>query len=155
MAMNNVTKKFDKARDKLGLDGDEQVLAGCLTDPKAAIGMAAGGVAGVAVQSALRARKEAGAPPAQGAAATWPAGRNLMAITSKRVVVAKMSQMSGRPTEVLAWWPHSDIVRFTVEKRATGYPFEVTFADGSIARDEGGKGTGADRLGEVAASIWR
>lgn len=154
VALNNVVKRFDKSRSKIGMGEDEQVLAACMTDPKAAVGAALGGVAGVAIQSAINKKQDGKTPAAEGMAAAWPAGRNLMAITSQRVVVCNMSAMTGKPKEVLAAWPHGDIAAFEIDKKTTSYPFEITFVDGSVARGEGAKGTGADRLGDAATSIW-
>ena len=154
MALNNVVKKFEKSRDKIGLGSDEQILAACLTDPKAMVGAAVGGIAGMAIQSAIEKKKSAKTPEGEGMAAAWPSGRHLFAITSQRAIVCSMSAMSGKPKEVLASWPHADIAAFDVEKKATGYPFSITFTDGTVASSEGGKGTGADRLGDAAATIW-
>lgn len=152
MAINNVVKKIEKGRAKLGLSDDEQVLAACMTDPKA-VGAMIGGLAGAAMQAAAEKKyREASADGSM--ASMWPKGRHLMAITSKRVIVCKMSAMSGKPTEVVAGWPHGDIAVFDIEKKATGYPFAITFTDGTVAGSEGAKGTGADQLGEVAGSIW-
>lgn len=151
MALNNVTKKIDKARDKLGLEPDEQVLAACMTDPKAGIGMA-GGLVGVAVQAAIDKGKTE--PHAEGLAASFPAGRHMLAITSKRVIVCAMGAMSGRPTSIVSAWPHDSIVSLVVEKAKLSYPFAISFADGSVAQSEGAKGTGADELGAAAAGIW-
>lgn len=153
MPLNNVMRKFEKSRDKVGIGADERILVACMTDPKAVVGMAIGGVAGAAVQSAINKTKD-DPSPGDGFAAAWPKGRNLMAITSQRVMVCGMSAMTGKPKEVLAEWPLSDIAAFEIEKKTTGYPFAITFVDGSIARSEGARGTGADLLGEAAASIW-
>lgn len=154
MALNNVVKKFETSRDRLGLEADESILGACLINPKAGVGAAVGGLAGMAVQSAMAKRSSAKAADDGGAAASWPKGRNLMAITSRRVLVCSMKAMSGKPKAITASWAHPDIVSFEVEKSMTAYPFEITFADGSSARSEGGKGTGADRLADVAGSIW-
>ena len=153
MPLNNVIKKFEKSRDQLGISPDEQILVGCMTDPKAVVGMAIGGVAGAAVQSAID-RKQDDRSTDEGLAAGWPTGRHLLAITSQRVIVCRMSAMTGRPKEVVAEWPHGDIAAFEIEKKTTGYPFAITFVDGSVARGEGARGTGADLLGDTAASIW-
>ncbi len=153
MPLNNVIKKFEKSRDKVGISPDEQILAACMTDPKAAVGLAIGGVAGAAVQSAINTKKN-DRSTSDGLAASWPAGRHLLAITSRRVVVCRMSAMTGKPKEMVAEWPNSDIAAFEIEKKATGYPFAITFVDGSVASGEGARGTGADLIGDTAASIW-
>ncbi|MEP1123657.1 MAG: hypothetical protein ABJH68_07185 [Ilumatobacter sp.] len=153
MPLNNVVKKFEKSREKIGISPDEQILAGCMTDPKAAVGLAIGGVAGAAVQSAID-KKTNDRSTAVGRAASWPTGRHLLAITSKRVVICRMSAMTGKPKEVVVEWPHGDITAFDIEKKATGYPFAITFVDGSVAHGEGARGTGADLIGDTAASIW-
>ena len=150
--INDVVKKFEKKRDELGFAPDEKVLAGCMTNPMAGVGGAVGGLAGAMVQIAAEKRRN---PPADGGmAAQWPAGKHLMAITSKRLVVADMSALSGRPKKVLAEWPHSDIEGVEVEKKAMAYHFAVVFADGSVAEGDAAKGTGADELGDAAASVW-
>ncbi len=153
MPLNNVIKKFEKSRDKVGIPPDEQILAACMTDPKAVVGMAIGGVAGAAVQSAID-KKRGDRSTTDGLAAGWPTGRHLLAITSRRVVVCRMSAMTGKPKDVVVEWPHSDIAAFEIEKKATGYPFSITFVDGSVANGEGARGTGADELGDTVASIW-
>jgi len=153
MAMVDIAKKIDKARGKLGLPADEEILVAFMANPRGTIGAAAvGGVVGIAIRAKVdkRAAEAAGG----GIAASWPGGRNMMAITSKRLVLCKMSAMSGKPTEISASWPHADIAGFEIEKGKTAYPFSVVFSDGSVAQGEGGKGSGADRAGEVAASIW-
>lgn len=150
--LNNVIKKFEKSRDKVGISPDEQILVACMTDPKAVVGMAIGGVAGAAVQSAID--KKDDRSTSEGLAASWPTGRHLLAITSQRVMVCRMSAMTGKPKEVVAEWSHSDIATFEIEKKATGYPFAITFVDGSVASGEGARGTGADLLGDTAALIW-
>ena len=153
MPLNNVVKKFEKSRDKIGIPADEQILAGCMTDPKAVVGMAIGGVAGAAVQSAIDKNQDERSD-GDGLAAAWPTGRHLLAITSKRVIVCRMSAMTGKPKDVVAEWPHSQIAAFEIEKKTTSYPLAITFVDGSVATGEGARGTGADELGDAAASIW-
>ena len=47
MALVDTAKKIDKARGKLGLPDDEQILVACMANPRATVGaMAAGGIAG-------------------------------------------------------------------------------------------------------------
>ena len=151
--INDVAKKFEKRRDELGFAPGEQVLAGCMTNPKAAVGLAVGGLVGAAVQAAVEKRSQG--DPGTGLAAAWPQrGRQLMAITTERVVVASMSAWSGRPKDVVAQWSNAEITAFDVERKATSYPFAITFADGSVAASEGGKGTGADGLADAAARLW-
>lgn len=152
MPLNNVVKKFDKARDKLGLGPDEQVLAGCVTDPKAAVGLATGGLVGVAIQAAID--SSGSRETSEGMAASWPRGRHLMAITSKRLIVCPLSAMTGKPKDIVAQWPHEAIASFVIEKSKLAYPFAITFSDGSVAHSEGAKGTGADELEAAAAGIW-
>jgi hypothetical protein len=65
-----------------------------------------------------------------------------------------MNAMSGKPTEIAASWPHSDITMIEVEKGKAAYAFSVVFSDGSAAQGEGAKASGANCLGEVAATIW-
>lgn len=154
MPLNNVVKKMDKARDRLGFAPDEQVLAGCVTDPKGAVavGLASGGLVGLAIQAAIDSsttNRTSG-----GLATSWPKGRHLMAITSTRLIVCPMSAMSGKPKDIVAQWPHEAIASFVIEKSKLAYPFAITFTDGSVAQSEGAKGTGADDLEAAAAGIW-
>ncbi len=153
MALVDIAKKIDKARDKLGIPADEEILVACTANPRGTVGaIALGGVAGAAIKSKVDKRKAEAA--GEGIAGSWPGGRNLLAITSKRLILCKMSAMSGKPTEMSASWPHSEIALIEVEKGKTAYPFSVVFTDGSVAQAEGAKASGADRLGEVAATIW-
>lgn len=153
MALVDIAKKIEKSRGKLGIPDDEEILVGCTANPRGTVGAAAiGGVVGVAIRAKMDKRATEAAD--DGMAKTWPGGRHLLAITSKRLLLCKMSAMSGKPTEISASWPHSDIALIDVEKGKTAYPFSVVFSDGSIAQGEGAKGSGADRLGEVARSIW-
>lgn len=153
MALVDTAKKIEKARDKLGLRADEAILAACMANPRGTVGaMALGGIAGAAIRSKVDKRTTEAADG--GIAASWPGGRNILAITSQRLVLFKFGAMSGKPTEVLASWPHSDVALIEVEKGKTAYPFAVVFDDGSVAQGEGAKGSGADQLGEVAATIW-
>ena len=151
--MVDTAKKIDKAREKLGIPDDEEILAACMANPRGTVGaMALGGLAGAAIRSKVD--KNAAAAADGGLAATWPGGRNMLAITSKRLVLCKMNTMSGKPTEVSASWPHGDIALIQVEKAKTAYPFSVVFDDGSVAQGEGAKGSGAADLGAVASTIW-
>lgn len=156
MAMVNVAKKIDKAREKLGIPADEEILGACMANPSGTMGTigaaAVGGIAGVAIRAKVDKNKAEAA--GAGGATTWPGGRNMLAITSKRLVLCKMSAMSGKPTEISAAWDHADIAAFQIEKGKTAYPFSITFADGSIAQGDAAKGSGADQIPEVVASIW-
>ena len=153
MALVDIAKKIEKARGTLGIAGDEEILVACTANPRGTVGaMALGGVAGAVIKSKVEKRKAEAA--GEGMATSWPGGRHLLAITSKRLLLCKMSAMTGKPTEISASWPHADISMFEVEKGKTAYPFSVFFTDGSIAKGEGAKASGADRLDEVAASIW-
>ena len=153
MPLVDMVKKVDKARDALGLPANEQILMACTVNPRGTVGAAAvGGLVGAAIASRIdkKAREAAG----DGTASTWPGGRSIMAITSERLVLCKVSALSGKPTEISAAWPHDEIAGIEVEKGRTAYPFSVVFRDGSAAQAEGAKGSGADRIGEVAAQIW-
>ena len=153
MAMVDTAKKIDKARERLGIPDDEEILAACMANPRGTVGaMALGGLAGAAIRSKVD--KNAAEAADGGLAGTWPGGRNMLAITSKRLVLCNMSTMSGKPTEISASWPHGDIALIQVEKAKTAYPFSVVFDDGSIAQGEGAKGSGAADLGAVASTIW-
>jgi len=153
MALVDIGKKIDKARSKLGIADDEQILMGCTANPRGTIGAAAiGGIAAATIRAKVD--KRAAEAADGGIAASWPGGQNMLAITSKRLVLCKIGALSGKPTEVVASWPHSDIAGIEVEKGKTAYPFTVVFNDGSEAQGEGAKGSGADRLGEVAATVW-
>lgn len=154
MPLNNVVKKFEKSRKAAGLSSDEEILAACMINPKAVGAAAVGGLAGVAVQSALQKRKAASAPSDGAMASPMPTHRCLMAITSQQVVVCSMSAMSGKPKGIVAAWPNSIITSFTVEKGVTGYPFQISFSDGSVAQSEGAKGSGADQLGDATSRLW-
>lgn len=152
MALNNVVKKIDQARSKVGLGPDEQVLGACITDPNSVAIAAAGGLAGVAIKAMLDGKNTTAI--GEGMAAAWPRGRHMLGVTSTRVIVCEMSALSGKPTKLVAAWDHSDITSFVIEEAKVLYPFAITFSDGSVAASKAAKATGASELGPVLARIW-
>jgi len=104
MALVDIGKKIDKARAKLGIPDDEKILVGCTANPRGTIGAAAlGGLAGAAIRAKVD--KRAAEAADGGIAASWPGGRNMLAITSKRLLLCKMGAMSGKPSEIVASCP--------------------------------------------------
>ena len=153
MPLVDIAKKIEKSRDKLGIAPNEQILMACMSNPRGTVAaIAAGGMVG----AAIRAKVDKNAVQAQGGghAAAWPGGRNMLAITSERLVLCAMSTLSGKPTSISASWPHAAIAGIEVESAATRYPFTVVFVDGTMAQAEGAKGSGADQLPAVVAQIW-
>jgi hypothetical protein len=78
MALVDIGKKIDKARGKLGIADDEQILVACMANPRGSIGaVAVGGLAGAAIRSKMD--KRAAETAECGIAASWPGGRNMLA----------------------------------------------------------------------------
>ena len=109
MPLVNVVKKIEKARNDLGLGAEEQVLAGCTTNPKGTMtrltAQQLGGLAGVLAADRAAKKSTAQAPSdTVGLAGEFVAGQNFLVLTNLRVLLVKMGTMTGKPKELLASW---------------------------------------------------
>ena len=143
MPLVNVTKKIEKAREKLGLDEGEQVLAGCTTNPSGTIkGMMAREMGG-AIAAAIAGRSDAGDVTSfEGSmASAFPSGQRFLVLTDRRLFTTGVSTWTGSPKSIDATWNRSDVVALTVDKGRMASPLQIVFADGSGVEVEGAAGT--------------
>ena len=147
MALVNVQKKIRKSAAKLGLAPGEEIRGACTTNPtgsvtRLAIGAGVGGAVGTAVATANTVR---------GLAAGYPAGQMFLAVTSQRVIVCPVAQMSGKPREIAAEWPIHDVTGISAEKGKLAHPTTIRFRDGSIAQIEAARGSGVESVTSLFA----
>ena len=142
MALINVAKKIEKARTGLDMDPDERIVAACTTNPKGAmkrsVAVGLGGVVGAAIASRGTSSDE---PTGPGLADRFVPGQNALVLTDRRVFLAKLSAMTGKPKEIVAQWARDDVAAIAVEETKLSYPMTITFSDGSAVEVEGAKGT--------------
>ncbi len=152
MALVNVQKKIRKSAAKLGLAPGEEIRGACTTNPtgsvtRMAIGAGVGGAVGAAVATATA----TDAPCTHGMAAGYPQGQMFLAVTSQRVIVCPVAQMSGKPKEIAAEWPIGDVTGISVEKGKLAHPTTIRFRDGSIALIEAARGSGVESVTSLFA----
>ncbi len=144
MPLVNVVKKIDKARNELGIDTNERVLAGCTTNPKGTVSrMTAkqlGGVVGALVADRV-ARVDDSDVATSGLASAFVAGQNFLVLTDQRMLLVKMGAMTGKAKELVASWDRSDLADVIVEEGRLAYPMTIVFGDGSAVKVEGAKGS--------------
>ena len=142
MALVNVQKKIRKSAAKLGLAPGEEIRGACTTNPtgsvtRMAIGAGVGGAVGTAA--------------VRGLAAGYPVGQMFLAVTSQRVIVCPVAQMSGKPKEIAAEWPIHDVTGISAEKGKLAHPTTIRFRDGSIAEIEAARGSGVESVTSLFA----
>ena len=142
MALVNVQKKIRKSAAKLGLAPGEEIRGACTTNPtgsvtRMAIGAGVGGAVGTAA--------------VRGLAAGYPVGQMFLAVTSQRVIVCPVAQMSGKPKEIAAEWPIHDVTGISAEKGKLAHPTTIRFRDGSIAKIEAARGSGVESVTSLFA----
>ena len=152
MALVNVQKKIRKSAAKLGLAPGEEIRGACTTNPtgsvtRMAIGAGVGGAAGTADATATAVE----APTVRGLAAGYPVGQMFLAVTSQRVIVCPVAQMSGKPKEIAAEWPIHDVTGISAEKGKLAHPTTIRFRDGSIAKIEAARGSGVESVTSLFA----
>ncbi len=152
MALVNVQKKIRKSAAKLGLAPGEEHRGACTTNPtgsvtRMAIGTGVGGAVGAAVATATA----VDTPTAEGMAAGYPEGQMFLAVTSQRVIVCPVAQMSGKPKEIAAEWPIRDVTGISVEKGKLAHPTTIRFRDGSTALIEAARGSGVESVTSLFA----
>ena len=146
MALINVVKKIEKARTNLGMEVSESVVAACTTNPKGSMKRSmAVGLGGV-VGAAIAARNGSSAETPEGAdtegmADRFVAGQHALVLTDKRLFLASLGALSGKPKEIVAEWDRADVAEISVEENKLSCPMTITFADGSAVAIEGAKGT--------------
>lgn len=154
MQLNNVKKKIEKAGAKIGIAGDETVLAACTTNPsgtmKRMLAKELGGVLG-----AIAADRGGEAPPeGEGQADRFPTGQQqYVVVTDTRLLVFSVATMSGKPKELKAEWPVAEVAGITTEPGKLAIPLSIAFADGSAVQVEAAKGTGGDTLAQAIDTI--
>ena len=142
MALVNVQKKIRKSAAKLGLAPGEEIRGACTTNPtgsvtRMAIGAGVGGAVGTAA--------------VRGLAAGYPVGQMFLAVTSQRVIVCPVAQMSGKPKEIAAEWPIHDVPGISAEQGKLAPPTTIRFRDGSIATLEAARGSGVESVTSLFA----
>ena len=144
MALINVVKKIEKARGSLGVPADEQIVAACTTNPKGtmkrSVAVGLGGAVGAAI-AARGGKSDGAATNAPGLADRFVAGQNALVLTDRRLLLAKLSALTGKPKEVVAEWARADVAAISVEETRLSFPMTITFADATVVEVEGAKGT--------------
>ena len=156
MALVNVKKKVEKAKaENTGIRPGEVVLAGCTTNPagtmKKMVAKELSGAIG-AIASGPKG-SEGGAPDGSGMAERFVAGQNFVVLTDQRLLLMKMSAMTGKPKELLAEWNREDVASVVVEKGKLACPFTIMFNDGSGVQVEGAKGSDPHSVQEAYSKI--
>ena len=152
MALVNVKKKVDKARDKLGLHPGEEVLGGCTTNPSGTMKRMLARELGGAVASALSSRGGSEAPADGGMAASFPQGQSFVCLTDLRMIVTNVSTMTGSPKAIVTEYPKESVVAIEVEKGLAAMPLNIAFSDGTAVQVEGAKMSSPAGLAELFAS---
>lgn len=156
MPLVNVKKKVEKAKaDNTGIRPDEAVLAGCTTNPAGTMKkMVAKELSGaVGAIAASRSGAQGAVPSGDGMAERFVSGQNFVVLTDQRLLLIKMSTMTGKPKELLAEWNHADVASITVEKGTFACPFTIMFSDGSGVQVEGAKGSDPHSVEEAYSHI--
>jgi len=126
-------------RDKSGeLRPDEQYLAATYAQPAGSfarsVGFGAGGLVGAAVagRSGKKRKEELGGADEAGAAAGFPDGNVVMALTAQRLLVFGHGALKGNPTDLLAEMPLGEVHEMTLEKRRAHSSLKIRFSDNSV-----------------------
>lgn len=141
MALINVKKKIEKARETIGLDDDEVVLAACTTNPAGTVKRMMARELGGAIGSAVAGRDSDGESVHGGAADAFVDGQHFVALTDKRLLLVKVGTMTGKAKELLAAWPRDEVAAIVVDDGRMALPFTIAFTDGTAVGVEGAKGT--------------
>lgn len=139
--MINVKKKVEKARASLGIPETEVVEAACTTNPAGTMRRMMASELGGAVAAAVAGRTPQGGAVEGGAADAFVPGQNFVVLTSDRLLLIKMSAMTGKPKELLAEWPRSSVAAIEVGEGRLALPFTILWTDGTAIAVEGAKGT--------------
>lgn len=147
--MADIRRRVEKRREQL-LDEGEVALAACLAQPGGSgstelVASATGGWMGA--RAVLR--RAEGRDPGSGWASSMPRRRVVLAVTDRRLV-AFAHDARGRPTEVVAAWPRSQVVAVAHERGLLVDHLQVSFGDGSSLRLDAQKGCGGP---SVAAAL--
>lgn len=142
MPLVNVAKKIEKVREDLAFSPDERVVAACSTNPKGTVSrmtaMQLGGVLGAVAADKLT---DKGRTDGSGFAERFVPGQNFLVLTSRRMLLVKMSALTGKPKELLAQWGRNEVADIVVEEGRLAYPMTIVFVDGTAVQVEGAKGS--------------
>ncbi|NNC80016.1 MAG: hypothetical protein HKN94_07675 [Acidimicrobiales bacterium] len=150
MALVNVVKKVEKARDKLGLQPGEVVIAGCTTNPsgtmKKMLAKELGGVLGSAVAS-----RGGGTDvePENSMASQFPSGQHFLVLTNTRLFCTNVGAFSGNPKEIVQEWPRHAVVGLAADSGRMAVPLTLAFSDGTAVQVEGAKGSNPNSIVEA------
>lgn len=151
MPIINVPKKIEKARDDLDFTVDERLVAACTTNPKGTVSrMTARQLGGLV--GAVAADRVAGTAPmsdGHGLSERFVDGQNFLVITSRRMLLVKMSALTGRPKELVGEWRIEQVADITVEEGRLAYPMTILFVDGTAVQIEGAKGSDPKSVGRA------
>ncbi|NOX31246.1 MAG: hypothetical protein GXP35_14540 [Actinobacteria bacterium] len=152
MALVNVVKKVEKARDELGLLPGEEILAACTTNAKGTMKRMAimggiGGVVGAGIAAASD-RKKGGEEEVQADAMAerYPGSQLFLVVTDRRMLATTVGAMSGKPKAVAAEWTRDELSSVEVERGKIAHTITINFADGSAVVCESPRGSDPDSL---------
>lgn len=149
MALVNVKKKVEKARDKLGLQPGEEVLGGCTTNPKGNMKRLMAWQLGGAIGAAIAARGNGDAPADGGIAARFPSAQSFVCLTDQRLVVTSVALMSGSPKELTAEFSKAEVAAIEVDGGVAAMPITIAFSDGTAVQVEGARMSNPAGLAEL------
>lgn len=121
---------------------DEQVEAGLFVQPGgmtgALMGRELGGIVGHVTAVRSQSKKEAnqGIVRYDGVAASIPNANTVIGLTAGRMLFWKHGKMSGKPKELIAEVPLSEIAALDMEKGKLTHALVIRFADGSAVAFE-------------------
>jgi len=151
MALVNVVKKVEKARDDLGLLPGEEVLAACTTNAKGSMKRMAimggiGGAVGAGIAAASDRKKDGGDVAVDSMAARYPGSQLFLVVTDRRMLATTVGAMSGKPKELVAEWSRDELSSIEVERGKLASTVTITFADGSAVECESPRATDPESL---------
>ncbi len=151
MALINVAKKIEKARDDLGLLPGEEVLAACTTNAKGSMKRMAimggiGGAVGAGIAAASDRKKGGGDVEADAMAARYPGSQLFLVVTDRRLLATTVGAMSGKPKELAAEWRRDELSSIEIERGKLAHTITINFADGSAVECESPRGSDPETL---------
>ncbi|MCB2223626.1 MAG: hypothetical protein KQH83_05560 [Actinobacteria bacterium] len=98
------------------------------------VAFGAAGVVGAVAAAGTTAKREAGheGATAEGKAAGFPSGDVVLAVTPMRFLVFGFAQMSGKPKELRAEYPLTEVAGVSQEQRKLHRSLQIRFDDGSL-----------------------
>ena len=104
-----------------------------------------GGVVGSAIAGKPGEAIEAGG----GLAERFPDGQLFLVLTDRRLFLASVSSLTGKPKEVVAQWDLAEVVDIQTEKGRLASPLTIVFSDGTAAQVEAARGTNPGSVAEA------